>query len=208
VELVLVRHGETAWNVGEIFRGRSQIDLDEAGMRQADLVAEYLKDMQIEAVYSSPLARALHTAEPIARRHFLPVNPSDALNDLDFGEWEGKPTTVVSEYYPEQYALWTVHPERASLPRGETLGDATRRALTAVHRAVAVHRGNVVLVSHRVVIKILTLALLGLDESRFWNIRVDPCSITAFEHSEGRFVLVRQNDTCFLHAAGERLRDF
>ncbi len=208
MQLILVRHGETSWNVEEVFRGRAQIDLDEAGLRQAELVAGYLRQMQIEAVYSSPLARALHTAEAIAVKHRLVVNSSEALNDLDFGDWEGKSIAVVREAYPEQYMLWTAHPEKARLPGGETLGDATRRAMTAVHQAITDHQGSVVMVSHRVVIKTLTLALMGLDESSFWNVRVDPCSITAFEHSEGRFILLRQNDTCFLHSTGESLRDF
>jgi broad specificity phosphatase PhoE len=208
MQLILVRHGETSWNVEEVFRGRARIDLDEAGLRQAELVAGYLRQMHIEAVYSSPLERAVHTAEAIAVKHRLLVHSSEALNDLDFGDWEGKSIAVVREAFPEQYMLWISHPERARLPGGETLGDATRRAMTAVHQAIADHQGNVVMVSHRVVIKTLTLALMGLDESKFWNVRVDPCSITAFEHSEGRFILLKQNDTCFLHSTGESLRDF
>ena len=64
--IILVRHGETEWNVGEVFRGRRDVALNETGFRQAVLVGEYLADMPIEAAYSSPLKRALDTAECVA----------------------------------------------------------------------------------------------------------------------------------------------
>ncbi|MFC1905149.1 histidine phosphatase family protein [Chloroflexota bacterium] len=61
-----MRHGETEWNIEEIFRGRIDIKLNETGVKQADLLAKYLSDVKIEAIYSSPLKRALKTAETIA----------------------------------------------------------------------------------------------------------------------------------------------
>ena len=61
-EIILVRHGETMWNVAEIFRGRIDIELNETGIKQAELLAEYLSNVKIDAIYSSPLKRALKTA--------------------------------------------------------------------------------------------------------------------------------------------------
>ena len=66
-KIILARHGETEWNVAEIFRGRIDVELNETGLKQAELLAEYLRDIKIEAVYSSPLKRALRTAQAISR---------------------------------------------------------------------------------------------------------------------------------------------
>jgi phosphoserine phosphatase len=204
MDVLLVRHGETFWNVGEIFRGRADVGLNETGREQAGLVAEHLRDSPIEAVYSSPLKRALHTAQAIAALHGLDVIVSAGLNDLNFGDWEGKSVNVVKQSYPRQFEMWEQKPETVTLPGGETLGQVRERALGAVSAALALHQGAVVLVSHRVVHKLLILALLGLDDSRFWNVTVDPCSVTVFKHTNGRFVLTRHNDTCFLESAGRR----
>jgi alpha-ribazole phosphatase len=198
VDIVLARHGETEWNVGEIFRGRADIDLNETGHAQAGLLGEFLADMKIEAVQSSPLKRALGTAGPIARHHGLAVEVSSGLNDLDFGEWEGLPVGDARAKYPELFALWVDHPEQARLPGGETLDDVGRRAGQVVREAFAGHGGVVVMVTHRVVIKVLVCALLGLDNRHFWNIMVDTCGLTTFRHDRERVVLVRHNDTSFL----------
>jgi phosphoserine phosphatase len=207
--LILVRHGETAWNVGEIFRGRADIELNETGRRQASLVAAHLSELGVDAVFSSPLKRAMDTAAAIAARHSTGVTVAHGLNDLDFGEWEGKSVDLVRRSYPEQFEMWESHPERVTLPGGESLRDAKERALGVVDAALGLHVGTVVLVSHRVVNKLIILALLGLGEPCFWNVVVDPCSVTVFRHAGGRFVLTRHNDTCFLESAGARpLADF
>ncbi len=170
-EIVLVRHGETRWNVEEIFRGRIDVELSETGIRQAELLADYLSRVKIEAIYSSPLKRALKTAETIAVCHQLQVKVVPGLNDLDFGQWQGLSLKEVKDKYQENYTEWLNHPERVRLPGGETLDDVGRRAMLLVDEAIAQHKGAVVLVSHRVVNKVLICALLGLDNSHFWNIR-------------------------------------
>ena len=88
-EIILARHGETEWNVAEIFRGRIDIELNETGTKQAALLAEYLSRRKIEAICSSPLKRALNTAEIIAGYHKLDVEIAPGLIDFDYGEWQG-----------------------------------------------------------------------------------------------------------------------
>jgi broad specificity phosphatase PhoE len=104
----------------------------------------------------------------------------------------------VSKKYKDLYAEWANHPERVKLPGGETLGEVRERAVKVVDEVTAKYKGAVVLVSHRVVNKVLICALLGLDDSHFWNIRLDTCGVTTFTYENGRFVLTRHNDTSFL----------
>jgi len=197
-EIILVRHGETQWNVQEVFRGRIDIELNETGLRQAELLAEYLSRLKIDAVYSSPLKRALNTAQAIASHHKLEVKISPGLLDFDFGKWQGLSHQEVKRRYKKLYVQWLENPHLIRMPDGESLNGVRERALGVVNEVVAKYKGTIVLVSHRVVNKVLICALLGLDNSHFWNIRQDTCGTTTFAYENGRFILTKHNDTSFL----------
>ena len=197
-EIILVRHGETEWNVTNIFRGRIDIELSQTGMKQAELLAEYLSDTKVDAIYSSPLKRALQTAEVIARYHRLSVEITPALLDFHFGRWQGLSRQEVKDKYKALYAEWLKNPHQVQIPDGEKLDDVRKRALGVVESIIAKHEGTAILVSHRVVNKVLICALLGLDNSHFWNIAQDTCGITLFTYENNRFVLSKHNDTSFL----------
>lgn len=199
-EIILARHGQTAWNVGEVFRGQADIELDETGLKQAQLLAEYLSKRKIEAVFSSPLQRALKTANIIASYHKLEVQVTQGLNDLSFGEWEGLSSQEVQKRYPVIFAQWVTTPHLVKLPGGDALNDLTGRASKLVHEVVNRYQGTVVLVAHRVVHQALILALLGLDNSHFWNISMDTAAITTFLHTQGRFILTGHNNTSYLQS--------
>ena len=93
VKIILVRHGETEWNkIHRIQGGASDVPLNEVGKQQASNVAGRLKNEKIQAVYSSPLQRALYTAREIARYHCLEVNLAPALKEIDAGSLEGLPS--------------------------------------------------------------------------------------------------------------------
>ena len=166
-ELLLIRHGETEWNAGEIFRGRADVSLNEKGVVQAKLLGEYLKNSRLEAVYSSPLQRAVCTAERIVKPHSLDVRTEPALIDLDYGEWQGMPVAEVRKIYKNLYIKWKKSPEKVKFPGGEDLEDVKNRTVAAVKKIVKNHKGSLVLVSHRVVNKVLICSLLGLDNSHF-----------------------------------------
>jgi len=208
-EIILARHGETEWNVHEVFRGRIDVELNQTGIKQAELLAEHLSHLKLDAVYSSPLKRALKTAEIIARYHKLEVEIAPALIDCDFGQWQGLRLQEVKDRYKELYAEWGNSPQLVRIPEGESLNDVRERALGVVNEAAAKHKGTIVLVAHRVVNKVLICALLGLDNSHFWNIRQDNCGTTTFTYEDKRFVLTEHNNTSYLKPAQKvRLGDF
>lgn len=113
--LYLVRHGQTAWNVGEIFRGRADIPLDETGKREALLAGTALKDEILHAIYSSPLSRSMETAATIAKFHNLSVTPLEAIIDISYGEWEGLAHHDVEKKYPHLYRLWLTERKSSEL---------------------------------------------------------------------------------------------
>lgn len=208
-EIIIVRHGETEWNVGEIFRGRIDIDLNETGIKQAELLAEYLSKQKIDAIYSSPLKRALRTAEIIAGYHNLNVDIAPSLIDFDYGKWQGLAHQEVKDKYKELYAVWIKRPDQVKIPAGESLHDVRERVMIVVTNIITRYQGTVILVSHRVVNKILICALLGLDNSHFWRIKQDTCGITTFTYENEQFILTKHNDTSYLKPIGKTpLSDF
>ncbi len=90
--ILLVRHGQTSWNLGAgqvRYRGQTDIPLDEVGHAQAHALADRLADEPIAGIYTSPLSRAVQTAQPTAEQHGLPVVPHPGLLDMHLGEWQG-----------------------------------------------------------------------------------------------------------------------
>jgi broad specificity phosphatase PhoE len=199
VAIILARHGETDWNAGEIFRGRADVPLNDTGLRQAELLGEYLSAEKIDAVYSGPLQRAVRTARAVAANHGLDINIVASLNDIDYGQWQGLSLREVMGKYPELYQDWLDTPEQVRFPGGETLEEVRNRAMPFIEDAVMrCGEGTIVLVSHRVVLKVIICALLGLDNASFWNFRLDTGGLSRFEFNGDRVVLVSHNDTSFL----------
>jgi len=197
-ELILARHGETAWNVEKVFRGRADVDLNRVGLKQAELLGKYLSNWELEAIYSSPLRRALDTANMVARYQKVAVRVAEGLTDFDYGEWQSVPEQEVKKLYPALLNEWHSNPHKVRTPGGESLEDVRRRVVELINDILHRHRGNVLLVSHRVVIKVLICYLLGLDNSHFWNISQDVAGITIFNYADGRFVLTKHNKTSHL----------
>jgi broad specificity phosphatase PhoE len=202
--IILVRHGQTAWNIGsgagERFRGRVDLPLDDVGLAQAQAVAERLADRPIVAVYSSPLKRAVETAHPTAQQLGLPVQPLPGIIDIDYGDWQGLSPAEVARAYPDLYGRWLEKPQRVKFPNGESLRQVRLRGMAALKEVAICHEGRtVLLVAHQVVNKVLVCAMLGLDNSHFWRIRQDNACINVFEHRDGVFTAVRINDTCHVH---------
>lgn len=206
-ELILVRHGETAWNFEKIYRGRSDVDLDEVGIKQAKLLGKYLSNYGLEAIHSSPLKRALDTANIIARYQKIDVQIAEGLVDFDYGEWQCLPEQEVERLYPALLNEWRNNPHKVRMPGGESLEDVRERAIEVVNDVLSNYQRGVVLVSHRVVNKVLICSLLGLDNSHFWNIKQDVGGITTFNYVDGRFVLTRHNDTSHLRELQKPILD-
>lgn len=206
----LVRHGQTAWNVGEIFRGRADIPLDETGKHEVHLAGETLKDETLHAVYSSPLSRSMETAENIAKFHDISVTPLDAIIDISYGEWEGLGNQEVQQKYPDLHALWLTEPHKILFPGGESLDEVRSRTMAALEDLLVKHQDeNFALVAHRVPNKVISCALLGLDNSHFWRIQQDTASTNLFVYRNEQWIIAYLNDTSYLRSLGkEALADF
>ena len=197
--IYLVRHGQTAWNREEIFRGRTDVPLDQTGLKQAELVGQYFKGIEIHGIFSSSLSRAWQTAEKVAECHNLKVQPLQGILDMSFGNWEGRPHQEIRKSDTETYRQWVETPHQVRLPGGESLDDVRVRAMAAMEEVIRTHAGKtLILVTHRVVNKVLICGILGLDNSHFWQIAQDTTAINLIQHRDGKYILSLMNETCHL----------
>jgi probable phosphoglycerate mutase len=201
--MILVRHGQTQWNAGsasgEHFRGRLDIGLNATGLAQVQAVADRLANLDVSAVYASPLQRAVHTARPIAESHGLAVEPFEGLLDIDYGRWGGRSFDEVAAQWPELYRQWRIVPHVVHIPEGECLADVRERASAGLQEILGRHDEEmVVLVGHQVVNKVMLCIVLGLEDSAFWRIRQDTCCINRFDHDGNGFTVLTLNEVCHL----------
>ena len=193
--LLLIRHGETAWNRQKIFRGTHDVPLNDNGREQARLASRSLVKRQIDAAYSSPLCRATETAEIVLKPHGICAAECEGLRDFNYGRWTGMADQEVAKKFPDEHAQWTVAPHTLRPPDGDTLAEVSARAMSAVEEIVARHDGQTVgLFAHRVVNKLLVLGMLGLGLERFRFIRQDNGCIDEFQCVDGGYVIISLND--------------
>ncbi len=202
--IILVRHGLTEWNRVERFRGRIDVPLNDTGLQQAEATGRRVAaQWQPAAIYSSPLSRAVRTAEAIGRWSGLEVGIDPGLVDIDYGNWQGLTPEEARIRWPDAIDLWYQMPQLADIPCGERLEEVRERGMKTVDELAARHAGQtIVLVSHTVINRIILLGVLGLGNERFWRIRQEPCAINVFEIEGGEYTLVSLNDTCHLFNPG------
>jgi len=203
MRLILVRHGETESNRAGLALGQADIELTEHGRWQAEQLARALEGETVDAVYSSPLKRALATAEPIARGQGLEVQVEEGLIEMNIGEMEGLTYREVGERYPHFLQLWLGgQAAYEPMPGGERLLDVQERAWQAVERIRERHgRDVVVAVTHNFVILTILCRALGLELEDFRRLRHNVAAKSILEMRRDRWMLVSLNDTC--HLEGE-----
>jgi probable phosphoglycerate mutase len=204
--LFIVRHGRTKGNKDKIFRGRWDLPLDDHGQSEVAKAGQALADVEIGAIYTSPMNRARQTASAVA--NFQGVEPQDleALIDIDYGQWTKQADKDIAENQPKMYQKWKSSPHEVVFPQGEGLTDLRKRLEPALYDLANRHSDqNIVLVSHRAPIKIMLLGALGLSNDAFWKVQIDTASISAFDFTNNTFSLIFSNETCHLKSMAEKL---
>ena len=201
--LLLIRHGETAWNAEGRIQGQLDPPLSDRGKRQAALLAERLAREEIAAVYSSDLGRARATAEVMAAALRLPVELAPGLREAHFGQWQGLTGAEIRMEYPEEYRLWREDSLAHRPPCGERIEALQERSLAAADEILEAHVGqSVAVVAHGGPIRCLVCGLLELPLALYPRLRVDNGGITRIWVGERGPVLASFNDTCHLEGCG------
>lgn len=197
-QFFLIRHGETDWNKPERFRGRADIGLNGQGKQQAERLAARLAKSpgKFVAIYSSPLPRALETAEPIAKAFGLGIESRAELLDVDYGGWEGLSVPEVEEKFPDLYQTWRERPGHVKFPGGESVRQVRTRIEHLFEELGERHRGeNVALVSHRITCHVGLCSALGLNNDNLWRLKQDLGCINVIEIRDDNYIVAVLNDT-------------
>jgi glucosyl-3-phosphoglycerate phosphatase len=194
--LLIWRHGQTAWNALRQTQGQLDIDLNDAGLAQADAAAALLAARRPDLIVSSDLSRAASTARPLALLCGLPVTLDKRLRERDFGPWQGLLPNEIEERWPEEYQHWQ-HTGESVLPGIESIDDlAVRAAAAFADAAEQVGDGTAVLATHGGAAKAGTTHLLGwpvhvghalkvLDNCHWTELRKTSMGWQLFAHNLG-----------------------
>ena len=196
MQIVLVRHGATDWNLEHRCQGSSDRDLSEIGVTQAEEIAALLGHETVHAIYSSDLKRARRTAEVISGPHNLPVMIEKNIRELDHGELEGLTFTEIKQNFGEFLSRWRTEPAELQVPGGEKLSDVAERAWSALNHIVGRHptAQSIVVVSHNFPIVGIVCRITGTHLNNYRNFHLDPCGITRLHcNGDGRWQVTHVN---------------
>lgn len=191
-QLILVRHGETVHNVAGIAQGWGDSELSERGQQQVARLAEELMRFQPDAIYSSPLTRAMTTAQSIAGATRLQVQTLDGLREMNYGRWEGQRFLEVRKADEATYRRW-ISEDDYPCPEGESHLEVLTRVKRALEAASASKRP--ILVTHGTAIRIAATALLELPLSASRYFAQDNAAINVFVRRQDHWVLKLWNDS-------------
>jgi len=196
--IYLIRHGESLGNKKTIFLGQTDWDLSEKGYAQAECIPDAFDGISVDVVISSDLCRALHTAQPLARKLGMEIQRNPDFREIDAGAWEGQPFETLIKNYPESYCrIWRQDIGHARPDEGESVAQLADRVWGALQKTAEQYAGKtVVIATHATPIRTVMTRLLGypLEEaSRVpW---VANASVTKLTCREGSFQL-EYADSC------------
>lgn len=184
-DILIIRHGQTAWNQLKRLQGHSDIPLNEKGRLQAAILAETLRDEHLDAIFSSDLQRASETAKAIAKKHRLPVYTDQSFRERCYGICEGMTDGEIKNAYPESYKAWYAADPDHFFPDGKRKTESPRqfyhRAIKAIGAVALRHPGQ----------KIAIVTHFGIIESAYRAAKKiplsTPCPLPVLNTSINRF---------------------
>ncbi len=193
-KFLLIRHALTD-SVGKRLSGRTPgIRLNEEGIKQAEKLAERLADIKLEAIYSSPLERAMETAFFIAKPHGLEVKQSDNFLEVDFGRWTN--LTLEELRSDPVFNLFNSFRSGTRIPGGELMYEAQLRIISGLRKISDGHPGKIVtVVSHADMIRSAIAWSAGIHIDMMTRLEVSPASLSVLEFHEHTIRIISMNDT-------------
>lgn len=167
LDLLIVRHGQTPWNVERRVMGMRPIGLTEVGKEQLSSMAQLLAPIDLDAIYCSPAKRTRESADILAAGRSIPLHEDEAFAEVDYGDWIGEPFTFF-EGTPDFYS-YIASPSTFQIPGGERILEMQKRVVAGVERIRANHQnGRVVIVTHADIVK--SIIVHYLDHSLdYWH---------------------------------------
>ncbi len=190
--LYCIRHGESSYNAEGRIQGQSDVPLSQLGRRQSEAVAAALAELPIEALYASPLRRAMQTAEPVAAALGLEIQTDRRLIEVHAGVFQDKLRSELQQQYPEEMARWRSGDPDFPLPGGETRRHLMQRGCEAFRQIARSDHGRAVVVTHGGLLAAALKALLEIPAQRHPFV-LHNGSISQLDVTDGRVKLLSVN---------------
>ena len=195
-----LRHGEAGWNAEGRLCGSTDVPLSDVGHRQAQALARRLATKAVEALYSSPLSRALETARVVGGAIGHEPVLDSRLVELNYGAWEGRTFEEIKRDEPAGYQAWDADPASLAPPQGETGLHLIERVTPFLAEVGQRHpTGNVVVVCHKTLCRLLACHISGIPLAEYRRrIPMENAALNIFEAVNGNWRVVALNDTSHL----------
>lgn len=205
----LVRHGQSVGNLHDQFIGHTDIELTELGRQQARLAAQYLKDLPVDAIYSSDLMRAYDTAMETAKLKGLPVIKTAGMREIYGGQWERKVFPTLRESHGEDFSVWCDDFGNARCTGGESVLELQERIVGEVRRIAEENPGKAVMIfCHATPIRVFRAHCDGASPAAMGEIPwATNASVTHAEYEAGEFRLVAYSVDHFMGSLVTALPD-
>lgn len=191
-KFLLIRHGKTDWNVDVRFQGTTDIPLNDYGLEQARKTAERIENWRGAFTVSSPLKRAMQTAEVISKNKVMPI---DGFSEICFGKWEGALVSDICRQDKQALDAWHLD-GFFNIPEGaEPWKSVFARVSSAVDFCLEQDEDRMIIVAHGGILRAIMVKLIGIDPHIAWRLGVYNCSLTGIDICTGVNNIVFLNDT-------------
>ena len=199
IRLILVRHAITTCNEGGNLSGQIDSTLSEKGKLQVKQLTCYLKDENIDEIYTTPFSRTKDTMEKLAQIKSIEINETDKFNEIDFGEFDGLNFDIIKRDYPEEFEKMIKEGSEYTYPKGESLIDTFDRVSKELENILKDKDNKTILIcSHGGTIRNILSYLISKDYKYHWNFKIDNASVSVVEVENDFAVINKLNDTSFL----------
>jgi broad specificity phosphatase PhoE len=192
-KILLIRHGQTESNSRGIYSLTNE-DMNIRGYEQISSLSERLAHLHLETIYSSPLPRALNSAELIAKPHNLIIQIEDELREINLGSWEGIAKKKIKRLWPALCKQLMIDPGKIRVPNGEAFSEVIQRTEKFINKLIASHQNAcIAIVTHEIIIKSIVIHALKSSTRIYNRFQIDNASITTINAYTDNFIVVDLN---------------
>lgn len=199
VKLILVRHALTVDNQKSRLSGHIDSSISEEGKEQIDKITNYLKDFDIDKIYTTTSSRTKDTVKQLSELKSIEIIEKESLKEISFGDFEGLTFDEIKDKYPKEFQDMIEKGYEYKYPNGESLIDSYNRVCIELDNIISNNDDRTILIcSHGGTIRNIITYLISNSYKYHWNFKIDNGSVTILEVQDGFTVITAMNNTSFI----------
>ncbi|WP_312258555.1 histidine phosphatase family protein [Romboutsia ilealis] len=199
VKLILVRHALTVDNQKSRLSGHIDSSISEEGREQIDKITNYLKDFDIDKIYTTTSSRTKDTVKKLSELKSIEIIEKESLKEISFGDFEGLTFDEIKDKYPKEFQDMIEKGYEYKYPNGESLIDSYNRVCIELDNIISNNDDRTILIcSHGGTIRNIITYLISNSYKYHWNFKIDNGSVTILEVQDGFTVITAMNNTSFI----------